>query len=76
MKQTRRKFTSGFKALVALEAIKNKKTFAELSRQFDVNAVLISKWKTECLENLGSVFEMVKSTSDNSENVEIGKLYA
>ena len=72
MKQTRRKFTSGFKALVALEAIKNKKTFAELSRQFDVNAVLISKWKTECLENL----EMVKSTSDNSENVEIGKLYA
>ncbi|MBK6572201.1 MAG: transposase [Saprospiraceae bacterium] len=76
MKQTRRKFTSGFKAQVALEAIKNKKTLAELSKQFDVNAVLISKWKTECLENLGSVFEKEKSTTDNSENVEIEKLYA
>ncbi|MBK6571620.1 MAG: hypothetical protein IPG21_03975 [Saprospiraceae bacterium] len=47
---------------------------AELSKQFDVNAVLISKWKTECLENLGSVFEKEKSTTDNSENVEIEKL--
>lgn len=49
MKQTRRKFTASFKAQVALEAIKNKKTLAELSKQFDFNPVLISKWKTECL---------------------------
>lgn len=43
MKKTRRKFTSAFKAQVALEAIKNKKTMAELSQQFDVNPVMISK---------------------------------
>ncbi|MBK9107489.1 MAG: transposase [Saprospiraceae bacterium] len=37
MKKTRRKFTGAFKASVALEAIKNKKTMADLSLQFDVN---------------------------------------
>lgn len=76
MKKTRRKFTSAFKAQVALEAIKNKKTMADLSQQFDVNPVMISKWKTECLENLGSVFEKEKSPLDNSENVEIERLYS
>ncbi len=37
-KQTRRKFSAEFKAKVALEAIKNQKTMAQLSKQFDVNA--------------------------------------
>jgi transposase-like protein len=41
-KQSRRKFSAGFKAKVALEAIKNKKTLTELSQQFEVNAVTIS----------------------------------
>lgn len=76
MKQTRRKFTASFKAQVALEAIKNKKTLAELSKHFDVNPVLISKWKTEFLENMGSVFEKEKSSSDDSNSTEIEKLYA
>ncbi len=76
MKQTRRKFTASFKAQVALEAIKNKKTLAELSHQFDVNPVLISKWKTEFLENMGVVFEKDKSISDNLDSPEIEKLYA
>ena len=56
-KQSRRKFSAGFKAKVALEAIKNQKTLAELSQQFEVNAVTISKWKTEFLENMAVVFE-------------------
>lgn len=75
MKQTRRKFTSAFKAQVALEAIKNKKTLADLSQQFDVNAVLISKWKTEFLENMGTVFEKEKSIPQNTDS-DIEKLYA
>ena len=42
-KNSRRKFSADFKAKVALEAIKNQKTLAELSQQFEVNAVTISK---------------------------------
>ncbi len=51
-KQSRRKFSAEFKAKVALEAIKNEKTMAELGQQFEVNPVTISKWKAEFLENM------------------------
>ncbi|MBK8641774.1 MAG: hypothetical protein IPN15_05965 [Saprospiraceae bacterium] len=43
---------------------------------FDVNAILVYKWQPEFLGNLGSVFEKEKSTTDNSDNVEIEKLNA
>jgi transposase-like protein len=51
-KQTRRKFTPEFKAKVALEAAKDQLTLAQLSQKFEVNAVTISKWKSEFLANL------------------------
>ena len=76
MKKTRRKFTSAFKAQVALEAIKNNKTMNELSVQFDVNPVMISKWKTEFLENMNLVFEKERGSSDQSDSSEMEKLYA
>ena len=46
-KRTRRKFSADFQAKVALEAIKNQKTLAQLSQQYDVNVITISKWKSE-----------------------------
>jgi transposase-like protein len=44
-KQTRRKFSAAFKAKVALEAVKNQKTLAELAKEYEVNPVMISQWK-------------------------------
>jgi transposase-like protein len=76
-KQTRRKFSADFKAKVALEAIKNQKTLAELSQQFDVNAVTISKWKSEFLDNMSVVFERNGAHSaETEENPETERLYA
>jgi transposase-like protein len=74
-KQSRRKFSASFKAKVAMEAIKNEKTLAELSKQFEVNAVVISRWKAELLENISSVFEK-SSNTPKEEEVDIEKLYA
>lgn len=74
-KQSRRKFSGTFKAKVAIEAIKNEKTLAELSKQFEVNAVLISRWKTELLENMSQVFEKNTATQ-KEEEIDIEKLYA
>lgn len=74
-KQSRRKFSASFKAKVAMEAIKNEKTLAELSKQFEVNAVVISRWKAELLENISSVFEKSSSVS-KEEEVDVEKLYA
>lgn len=74
-KQSRRKFTPAFKAKVALEALKNQKTLAELSTQFEVSSVMISKWKTEFLENMSLVFEK-DSKKKNDENTDVDMLYA
>lgn len=75
MKQTRRKFTSEFKARVALEAIKEQHTLAELSKKFEVSHVVISRWKKEFLENMSSVFGATSQASDEP-SVDVEKLYA
>ena len=63
-KQTRRKFSSAFKAKVALEAFRNQQTLAELAKKFEVNPVMISMWKAEFLENLSATFERSESTDN------------
>ncbi len=75
-KRTRRKFSPEFKAKVALEAVKNQKTLAELSQHFEVNPVTISKWKTEFLENMSSVFGGEKGKMQDEDSPEMEKLYA
>ena len=75
-KQSRRKFSAEFKAKVALEAIKNEKTLAELGHQFEVNPVTISKWKNEFLERMSVVFENGMSNKTHENFVDIEKLYA
>ena len=73
-KQTRRKFSAAFKAKVALEAVKNQQTLAELAKKFEVNPVMISKWKAEFLENLSATFEREESAGGQDQDTE--KLYA
>ena len=73
-KQTRRKFAPSFKAKVALEAVKNQQTLAELAKKFEVNPVMISKWKSEFLENMSAAFE--KAGSEESESIDTQELYA
>ena len=73
-KQSRRKFSADFKAKVALEAVKNQQTLAELAKKFDVNPVMISKWKAEFLENMAAAFE--KKDAVEKEDVDAQELYA
>ena len=49
MKKTRRKFTGVFKAKVAIEALKERETLAEISKRYEVHPNIISKWKQEFL---------------------------
>jgi transposase-like protein len=57
MKAKRRKFTAAFKAQVAIEALKERKTLAELSKEFDVHPNMITTWKREFLEGASIVFD-------------------
>ena len=73
-KQSRRKFSADFKAKVALEAVRNQQTLAELAVKYDVNPVMISKWKSELLENIAAAFE--KKGAAEKEPVDTRELYA
>ena len=56
-RKQRRRFTSAFKAKVALSAIKENETLATLSKQFDVHSNQILKWKKDFIENSSMAFE-------------------
>ena len=57
MRAKRRKFTAGFKAQVAIEALKERESLAELSKRFEVHPNMISKWKQEFIERSSEIFE-------------------
>lgn len=73
MKQKRRKFSGAFKAKVAIEALKERETLAELSKRFEVHPNMISKWKQEFLEKSPCIFD---KKSDDDSKVDPDKLYA
>ena len=56
MKRPRRNHMAAFKAKVALAALKDDKTLAELAEKFDVHANQISQWKAQLLEAATGVF--------------------
>lgn len=57
MRAKKRKFTAAFKAEVAIEALKERLTLAEISRKFEVHPNLISKWKQEFLARSAEIFD-------------------
>lgn len=73
MKKSRRKFSSAFKATVAIEALKERESLAELSNRFEVHPNMISKWKKEFLENSAAAFD---SKKEDEPGVNPEKLYA
>jgi transposase-like protein len=73
MKKSRRKFSSAFKATIAIEALKERESLAELSRRFEVHPNIISKWKKEFLEKSATVFD---SKTEDGSAVDPEKLYA
>ena len=74
MKRTRRKFTGAFKAKVAIEALKERESLAELSKHYEVHPNIISKWKKEFLENSAYVFDL--QSKEEEKEIDIDKLYA
>lgn len=70
-----------FKAKVALEAIKEQKTIAELSSIYGVHSSQITKWKKRALDYIAQIFsdKFQQQTESNDELIQelykqIGKL--
>ena len=57
MGRIRKRHSAGFKAKVALDAVKQDKTIAELAREHQVHPVQISQWKKQLLDQVEGLFE-------------------
>jgi transposase len=57
MKENRRKFSSSYKAEVALEAVKGMQTISEIAHHYELHPVQVSQWKKEFIEHSAEVFE-------------------
>jgi transposase-like protein len=60
MKKIRRKFSTAFKAQVALEALKERETLSELAARFELHPNQILTWKREFLDNAEKAFALEK----------------
>jgi len=80
MGKKRISYTASFKAKVALAAHRGDKTLSQLSAQFKVHPIVISRWKSQLLSGAEMVFQdgRVKKQSDDPSVAElyqkIGKL--
>lgn len=68
MGKKRRRFSGEFKARVAIEAIRERKTLAELSVEFQVHPNQITAWKKEFLDNAGKAFGDSEELSESAED--------
>lgn len=75
----KKKYTSEFKAKVALEAVKADKTISQIASEYGLHSQQVRAWKREFLKNIHLVFEKedqakkLKSELDKAYK-KIGKL--
>jgi len=72
--EKRKKYPKEFKARVALEALKEEKTIAEISSEYEVHSNMVTKWKKYLKENLSELFINKRDREPDAEK-KIENLY-
>ena len=75
MGNNRRKFSAQFKAKVALEALREEKTLAELAAKYQLHPNQMSKWKKQVQEHSVELFTRGFKGSEQGDEAEKESLY-
>ena len=71
MSDKRKKYSGEFKAKVALAAIKNEETTAQLAQRFGVHPTMITAWKKALIDGAGDIFDKnQKSRKKNDAKID------
>ena len=67
MAKKRKRHNPTTKARVAVEALRERKTVAQIASQYQVSPTAVTKWKQEALKRLPEVFAQAQATNDDQE---------
>lgn len=76
MSLIRKRHSADFKAQVALAAIREDATIAELSSRYGVHSTVIHRWKKEAIAAMSVVFSGKQERQDNDYSAQIKELHA
>ena len=68
LSRNRKPIDKTLKAKIALEAVKNEKTIAQIASEYEVQPNQVSIWKKQLLENMTGLFEDKRSKKFREED--------
>jgi transposase-like protein len=75
MKKALKKFDDGFKAKVALEAVKGEKTLSEIASHYGIHPNQVTQWKKRLEEGIPQVFSRKGDQNLQGKEELIDELY-
>ncbi|NCC70609.1 hypothetical protein EOM09_03430 [bacterium] len=72
----KRKFSSDFKAKVAIEALKEHLTIEDICKKYDLHPTQVNNWKKAFKENASLIFETESKSKPEKTDDLIQQLYA
>ena len=67
--------TAKLKAMVALDALREEETIAELASKYEIDASQVSRWKGELLQGAEDIFSVKRGRKKADDRRELDELY-